>query len=372
MTKNKRLNASKVTLRKTKVMKAGKTLDKSEKRSFDIALKNLYYFGNLFAEDKPGTLSFQPENQDHPIAVLLHHAEDVLSAFGGSERQTDSIQEDLIVNMHGTDKAYAHARKSARRVLFDLYIRQISEYLNEENGKLKKALKRALLINNPHFLYRSEDISDWVADGIVNGGSKFLRRLSDDFRNAERRSFRLSFDPVTFALALNWTNPHCPLWLMNNLAIFKAIDSLYPRITTQDAVSKRLKKKGLGPKSSSCFKRAKKHPIVDIELSANTKTIEGFVLKGGSFKVPEGKIYPFSHEPPSRLNKNADTQNEREDKSAFKELSETVKKLGKDSDESTKAIKAFIVNFDRPPDQPRGYRALLKKVRAIRPTKKAH
>ena len=351
MTKNKRRKTLKNSSSKPKVKKARCTTDNSGNSALNLTKKNLDYFGNLFAEDKPGTLSFQPGDQDHPISVLLRHAEDLLFAGGCSERPTDSIQEDLIVKMlksgmGGVDQEYAHARQSARRVLFDLYSRQIVAYLNEEGGKLKKALNRALLINDPNILYSSEDICDWLADGIVKGGSKFLRRLSDDFRNAERRSFRLAFDPVTYALALNWTNPHCPLWLMKRPAIFKACKTLYPGLTTQDAVNKRLKTKGLGTKSASSFTRNSKCPIEDIVLSANTKTIDGFVLEGIFLDDLNGKRYSFSHAPHKGLTRKADAQKELAQNTAWQELNANVKKHGVGTDASAKAILAFVSKFD--------------------------
>jgi hypothetical protein len=375
MTKNKRTKSSKTSSSKPKVKKTKSTTDNSGNSVFNLTKKNLDRYANLFAEDKPGTLSFQPDDQERPISVLLRNAEDLLFARGCSERPTDSIQEDLIVNMRksgmdGIDQEYEDARKSARRVLFNICTRQIVAYLNEEGGNLKKALNRALLIDDPNILYSSEDISDWVADGIVNGGSKFLRRLSDDFRNAERRSFRLAFDPVTYALALNWTNPHCPLWLMKRPAIFKACNSLYPRITTQDAVNKRLKTKGLGMKSASSFKRNSKCPIEDIVLSANTKTIEGFVLEGIFLDDLDGKRYSFSHAPHKGLTRKADAQKELAQNTAWQELSANVKKLGVDTDEAAKAIRAFVSKFDAPQTHLLGYQVQLKKAGTIRPTKK--
>jgi hypothetical protein len=347
MTKNKRRKSSKTSPSKPKVKKTRCTTDNSGNSLFNLTKKTLDRYANIFAEDKPGAMSFQPRYLERPISFLLRHAEDLLFARGCSERPTDSIQEDLIVNMRksgmgGIDKEYADARQSARRVLFDLYTRQILAYLNEEGGNLKKALNRALLIDNPNILYSSEDICDWLADGILKGGSKFLRRLSDDFRNAERRSFRLAFDPVTYALALNWTNPHCPLWLMERPAIFKACNSLYPRLTTQDAVYKRLKTKGLGKKSASCFTRSSKCPIEDIVLSANTKTIDEFVLKGRSLEGLDGKRYSFSHQRHKGLTRRADAQKELAENTAWEELKANVKKLGVDTDEAAKAIWALL------------------------------
>jgi hypothetical protein len=366
MTKNKRTKFLKTSSSKPKVKKARCTTENSGNSALNLTKKNLDHFGNLFAEDKPGTLSFQPGDQDHPISVLLRHAEDLLFARGSSERPTDSIQEDLIVNMRksgmdGIDQKYADARKSARRVLFDLYTRQILKYLPEEGGTLKKALNLALLIDDPNILYSSEDICDWLADGIVKGGSKFLRKLSDDFRNAERRPFRLALDPVTFALALNWTNPHCPLWLMKRPAIFKACQILYPGITTQDAVNKRLKR-GLGMKIASSFTRNSKCPIEDIVLSTNTKNIEGFVLEGIFLEDLDGKRYSFSHAPHKGLTRKADAQKELAQNTAWQELNANVKKLGVDTDEAAKAIRAFVSKFDAPQTHALGYQVQLKKL----------
>lgn len=370
MTKNKRRKASKATFSKPKVKKARQKTDVSKKRSFDLARKNLGYFGNLFAEDKPGTLSVSARYRDHPIPILLNQAENVLFLRGSSNRQTDSIQEDLIDNMrqsglNNIGQQYADARKSARRILFDLYIMQIEAYLNDEGGNLKRAINRALLIYDPNILYSSTEISDFVADGIVKEGSKFLRRLSDDFRNAERRSFRLAFDPVTWIMALNWTNPHCPLWLMERVIIFKACNSLHPGFMTQDAVNKRLKTNGLRTKSASRFSRASKCPIKDIVISDDTQIIQGFVLCEKSLKGMDERQYPFSHHTLIKKIKKVNDKKTQEVNSALQELNATVKNLGVETEEAAKAILDFVSKFDEPQTQSPGYWARFKK-RSIR------
>lgn len=355
MTKNKRSKASKATFSKPKVKKARQKIDESKKRSFDLARKNLDYFGNLFAEDMPGTLSVSARYQDHPITILLRQAEEVLVLHGSSDRQTNSIQEDLIDDVRKSglseiDQEYADARKSARRILFDLYITQIEGYLSKEGGNLKRAFNRALLIADPNILYSSTEMSDFVTDGIVKEGSEFLRRLSNDFRNAERRSFRLDFDPVTWIMALNWTNPHRPLWLMERVAIFKACNSLHPGCMTQDAVNKRLKKDGLRTKSASGFSRASKRPIKDIVISDDPQIIQEFVLREKSFEALDGRQYMFSHQPVIKKIKQVDKKKQ-EVNSALQELNATVKNLGVETDAAAEAIQAFFSKFDEPQAQ---------------------
>ncbi len=275
---------------RSKAKKATPTNTSPESRSVTVAKKNIDYFRELFADDLPGTLEVRPPFQDHPIAVLLRHVDAPLFFSLSSERPPDSIQEDLIEIMKASgvkdiEQQYVEARRSARGILFDCATKQAMRYLKDEDGAMDKALYRALLIEDPGIQISSEKVSEFLADGIGSGGSKFLKRLAEDFKNAETRAARLGVDDQTWIMAANWTNPHCPLWLMERAAIFQACKSLRPRTNmTEDAVKNRLKGKW--------FKRSSQTPIIAVHAQAGVLSISGYKIKGSEFTSLHGKAYP--------------------------------------------------------------------------------
>lgn len=274
---------------RSKAKKATPTNTSPESRSVTVAKKNIGYFRELFADDLPGTLEVRPPFQDHPIAVLLRHAGDRLFYNLSSMRPPDSIQEDLIEIMKASgvkdiEQQYVEARRSARGILFDCATNQAMRYLKDEDGAMNKALYRALLIEDPGIQISSEKVSEFLADGIAREGAKFLQRLAEDFRNAERRAVRLGVDDQTWIMAANWTNPHCPLWLMERLAIFQACKALSPRTEmTQEAVNNRLKREG--------FKRSRSTPIVGTRAQMRVSSISGYEVKGSAFTSLHEKAY---------------------------------------------------------------------------------
>lgn len=258
--------------------------------SLTSAKNTLAKWRQLFADDLPGTLEVRPPDQDSPIAVLLRHVDAPLFFSLSSKRPPDSIQEDLIEIMktsgvNDIEDQYAEARRSARGILFDCATKQAMRYLEDAGGDLDNALYRALLIEDPEILYSSEKVSEFLADGIVSRGSKFLKRLAEDFKNAEKRLVRLGVDDQTWIMAANWTNPHCPLWLMERPAIFQACKTLSPRIDmTQDAFNNRLKREG--------FKRSRSTPLVATRARMRVSSISGYEVKGSEFTSLHGKAYP--------------------------------------------------------------------------------
>jgi hypothetical protein len=260
-----------------------------DSNSLTSAKNTLAKWRQLFADGLPGPLEVRPPDQDSPIAVLLRHVDAPLFFSLSSERPPDSIQEDLIEIMktsgvNDIEDQYAEARRSARGILFNCATKQAMRYLKDEDGDLDKALYRALLIEDPNFLYSSEKVSEFLADGIVSRGFKFLKRLAEDFKNAENRIDRLGVDDQTWIMAANWTNPHCPLWLMERPAIFQACKVLSPRTEMrQHAFNNRLKREG--------FKRSRSTPIVATRARTRVFSISGYEVKGSAFTSLHGKAY---------------------------------------------------------------------------------
>ena len=367
--------------RSAKSRTAKRKVTKSSSTTAPLAsIKNeLQKYKKLFSENKPGTLSFQPKCQKHPIVLLMSQAEDLLFENNCSEQPTESIQEDVIKKIEQSGiknirDQYLEARESARAVLFDLYVKQIDKYFEQE-AKLKKALYRALLIDNPSVLYSSDEVRDYVTDGIVSKGSEFLKKLSDDFKNAERRSLRLPIDFQAYLMAANWTNPHCPLWLMERPAIFKACSLLHPGIMTLDSLGKRLKSKGLEAKSDSHFKRSAKPLIIDVEEHKNSKTIAAYVVRGTIFDDLNGKKYPYSFcrkktLTDKELKAEKAEEKERQTKLAadLKNLQMLGKQLGEGTDDFMEALKQFASSEEKLLVQGPSYQLKVKKM----PPKSGH
>lgn len=76
--------------------------------------------------------------------------------------------------------------------------------------------------------------------GRAFGGSRFLKKLGDDFR--EKKGIP---DPLmVLVLARNWTNPPCPLWLTENPTLAEVCKVLSIGASwTKDTVGNRVKER---------------------------------------------------------------------------------------------------------------------------------
>lgn len=358
---------------RTKAKKPVHDASSSTSPALIAAKNNLAYFRQLFADGREEELQVRPPYQDHPIAVLLRHADRALFENCSSMRQPDSIQEDLvgILKDNGVDDIedqYVKARDSARGILFDVVVRQAMRFLEGENGSLEKALLRALLIEDPNILIGNDKVADYLRDGIVRRGSKFLEGLAKDFYNAERREQRLGADDPTWVMATNWTNPNCPLWLMERPAIYQACKSR-DRATpmTKLAVEKRLKSSGLLPTSTCRFRRATFTPIKEV-VHSKEKIIEGYLVKGDDFASLHGKVYPFSFHPPGRHTNEELEARHKVEMVALKKVEKSREHYGEESAEYRAAWREFDSIPDKAPPSPRGYQVRVeqKNARVIR------
>lgn len=353
---------------RTKAKKPVQDASPSTSPDISTAEKNFVYLRQLFVDDREEELQVRPPCQDTTFAVLMRHAESALFNNRCSIRHPESIQEDIIgiLKTNGVDDIedqYMKARGSARGILFDTAWRQVMRFLEHENGSSKKALLRALLIEDPSILFGDDEVAEYLHDGIVNRGSRFLQELAEDFNNAERREQRLGADDLTWVMAANWTNPDCPLWLMERPAIYQACRSL-DRATpmTESAVEKRLKSSGLLPTSTDHFRRATSTPIKQVVCS-DEKIIEKYLVKGNAFALLHGKEYPFSFHPPG---KHADDKIQKLNEAcdvALKKVDESRKHYGEESAEYRAAWREFDSIPDKAPPSPRGYRVRVEQKR---------
>lgn len=255
----------------------------------------------LFVAGGPNKFLTQPRYTDHPLNVLLRHVGQALFLSLSELRPSDSVQEDLMDLLRrkggqkNIDRQYEEASKLARGILFDCATLQMMYFLGRDALRdLDKALYRALLIEDPLILHGSEAVSEYLADGIAEGGSKFLQNLTDDFRNAERRRSTLPVDDHAWTMAANWTNPHCPLWLMGRSAICEACKALDPEAGwTQNTVNNELKRHRF---SKDKGKGNSVKPVVGVRICKDGKTIQGFEVDKPPFTSLHNKEYPFSHQ----------------------------------------------------------------------------
>ena len=252
----------------------------------------------LFVAGGPTKFLTQPRYTNHPLNVLLRHVGQALFFSLSELRPSDSVQEDLMDLLRkggqkNIDRQYKEASKLARGILFDCATRQMMYFLGRDALRdLDKALYRALLIEDPLILHGSEAVSEYLADGIAEGGSKFLQNLTDDFRNAERRRSTLPVDDHAWTMAANWTNPHCPLWLMGRSAIYEACRALDPEAGwTQNTVNNKLKQHRFSKGKGNSVK-----PLVGVRMCRVGKTIQGFEVDKPPFTSLHNKEYPFSHQ----------------------------------------------------------------------------
>lgn len=252
----------------------------------------------LFVAGRPKKFLTQPRFTDHPLNVLLRHLGLALFNSLSEQRPSDSVQEDLMDLLRkgrqkNIDRQYEEATKLARGILFDCAKDQMMYFLEKDaKGDLTEAMHRALLIEDPTIIYYSEDVTAYLIDGIVNEGSEFLQNLTDDFRNAERRRYLLPVDDHAWTMAANWTNPHCPLWLMGRSAIFEACKALDPEADwTQNTVNNELKRHHFSKGKGNFVK-----PLVGVRICRDGKTIQGFEVDKPPFTSLHNKEYPFSHQ----------------------------------------------------------------------------
>lgn len=199
-------------------------------------------------------------------------------------RISEGVENELIfslgINSQVTKDALDEERRIAiahtRGVLFD---ELISESLIQSGwGKLncmRYAHMAAELFNEPHRIVSDPWLAEAFADGVSRHGTAFLTALKDIHHNLERRKKSL-VNQCMWLLAANWTNPHCPLWLMKREAIFRACVALSEGLDiTQEMVNERLKKSGLIRHETS--------PIVSVKLDGKNN-IQGFAISGKILK----------------------------------------------------------------------------------------
>jgi hypothetical protein len=136
--------------------------------------------------------------------------------------EEDSIQKRILGAAHScSEKRVLHqrlelAKKSASSALFGIAFRFFfgkATLLNFSDMEQEFFIK-VYLSNSDTPLPKNQN---WFT-------TEFLQRLRKEERNWKERkeSLRLAGGPLT-EIARNWTNPHFPMWMMNNVADAQAM-----------------------------------------------------------------------------------------------------------------------------------------------------
>lgn len=205
----------------------------------ESAKEEIARYRELFSKHVAGDLELSQSQVGGQVDLLMRQLCSLPFMNESSERPADSIQEDLI-NKSGVqdiELQYAEARQSARGIFFDCATKLLFRFLAKEGGEVSKAISRALLILDPTILLKSVEVGKYLANGIVKGRGDFLKGLGEDFKNLERRTKKCDSDGEVlgpsingelWVMAAHWTNPHCPLWLMERPAVYEACKLLSP------------------------------------------------------------------------------------------------------------------------------------------------
>jgi|GEM_PF-2767072 len=212
-----------------------------------------------------------------------------------SREPDDSIQHALAYVLRKTsggkiDQAYKEARKSSLVVLFDCSVKANFEKSCLESDSFAEAYFRSLILLDPRNITENPPVAKYLADEMEKNRTRFLKSLSKDCYNADRRRQRVPVDVCSYILARYWTNKHCPLWLMRRDAQLKACKSLAPGEFWTDAVVKeRIKKHRL--------RGCRRAPITMVLLGKD-KQIAAFEIEGAIFNQLCLKKFGYDFLPP--------------------------------------------------------------------------
>ncbi len=174
------------------------------------------------------------------------------------------------------EQAYNKARISALRVLFDCSVKAYFEKSCLESDSLETAFFRTQVLRDPRNIPDNPSVANYLADEMQRDRTQFLKLLSKDCYNADRRCQRVPVDVCSYILARYWTDKHFPLWLMRRDAMLKVCQVLAPNETwTAEALQERIKKHQL-----CSYRRA---PIAGFRPGGEEQ-IAAFEIKSSIFK----------------------------------------------------------------------------------------
>lgn len=204
---------------------------------------------------------------------IVSHADDI--------ETEGSIQAELVRviadQQKGIESDYLKAQQSSRGMLFDQVTRAEVGGLVRGGGGFAEATVVTALIGDPQFLMFDQGVLEYFVIRLKNDGSAFLKMLSEEFHNAERRFDRKKVDMMSLCLAKYWTDPHLPMWLMNRETLLQVCQSILPDENwTENTIKNRLGHKKLEGYA--------KRPIIGVRMSASHQVAD-FKIRPGIFKA---------------------------------------------------------------------------------------
>lgn len=287
LTKNAKKSANRLKSKGKATLAGSKHLDNAKN---EIAL-----YREIFSKHVPGAQEFPKSPVGGHFDLLMRQLSSLPFLNESSERPADSIQEDLMKysGVQDIETQYEKARQSARRIFFDCATKLLLQFVKTEGGEISRAMWRALLILDPNIILKSKEVGGYLADGIVSGRGNFLKELAKDFSNVDRRKKKYdcdgdllgpSINAEVWVMAAFWTNPHCPLWLMERPAIYDACKLLSQGgIWTQNTVDNFIRRHRFFRNRSAPIRRVRDHAGY---------AIKGYELRNGRFTALGGKQYP--------------------------------------------------------------------------------
>jgi len=173
--------------------------------------------------------------------------------------------------------------QAARRILFDCAFEIVcglgasAPGNSPDGGTLDDWRNHTMSIAYPSSTGTDSATGYYLAERLSTHGYKFLKKLTLDYYNAERRNERLPVDMHLLVLARHWVDPHCPLWMMT----LPALEAVLRKITaggnwTPEVIRKRLKKM-----DTRGAKRFPKQPICAVKFGGvEWMRIERFTIVG--------------------------------------------------------------------------------------------
>jgi hypothetical protein len=195
-----------------------------------------------------------------------------------------SVQKLILDGAPDCAQLYEANRRASRLLLFDIALGLVCGLGDPDSDHtLEEARGRTDLITNPNRIMSNEG-ADFLSARL---NTSFLKDLTAQFYNAERRKDKSPTDMHMLVLTRHWVDPHCPLWMMT----LQALENVLPKISTggnwtHDGIRKRIKKL-----SAFGVTRFPKQPIIDIQFGGSGwMKIKEFTIAGEESPVDESEL----------------------------------------------------------------------------------
>lgn len=195
-----------------------------------------------------------------------------------------SVQKIISEGVPGGAKLLDKTRKAVRLLLFDHLFQAVCGLGDPDSDTtLEDARDRTQLIWDPQSVLR--DRRSTFLERHWN--RRFLLKMANSLRDAERRERALPMDVETFFLARHWVDDHCPLWMMTR----PVLEHVLPTIATEGFWTRDIIRKRFRKLSNYGVTRFPKEPIVKVEFGGSGwKKIKAFTLSGPARPIDKSEL----------------------------------------------------------------------------------